>query len=124
MAHILSREAVVDHPLYFYYDTTMSAGQTELEAEIAALKLSLTKLGRLHPGSLSAQRRARGGEYLQLSYSYLGKGHTRYVRAQEVAALEQQLANYRRFRELTARWLQLEIELSRLSCEEGRRQKG
>ena len=30
----------------------------------------------------------------------------------------------RRFRELTARWLQLEIELSRLSCEEGRRQKG
>ena len=102
----------------------MSAGQTELEAEIAAIKLSLTQLGRLHPGSLSAQRRARGGEYLQLSYSYLGKGHTRYVRPQEVAALEQQLANYRRFRELTARWLQLEIELSRLSCEEGRRQKG
>jgi hypothetical protein len=29
-----------------------------------------------------------------------------------------------RFRELTARWLQLEIELSRLSCEEGRRRKG
>jgi hypothetical protein len=102
----------------------MSVPQAELETEIAMVKLSLAGLGRLHPGSLSAQRRARGGEYLQLSYSYQGKGHTRYVRPQEVAALEQQLANYRRFRELTARWLQLEIELSRLICEEGRRQKG
>lgn len=101
----------------------MSVPQEELEAEIAALKESLAGLGHLHPGSLSAQRRVRGGEYLQLSYSYLGKGHTRYVRPEEIAGLEQQLANYRRFRELTARWLQLEIELSRLSCEEGRRKK-
>jgi len=102
----------------------MSASQEELEAEIAALKESLAGLGRLHPGSLSAQKRARGGEYHQLSYSYLGKGHTRYVRPEEVVELEQQLANYRRFRELTARWLALEIELARLSCEEGRRRKG
>jgi hypothetical protein len=102
----------------------MSSPREELETEIAALKLSLAQLGRLHPGSLSAQRRARGGEYLQLSYSHLGKGHTRYVRPEEVADLAQQLANYRRFRELTARWLALEIELSRLSCEEGRRKKG
>ena len=102
----------------------MSVGGPELEAEITAIKLSLAKLGRLHPGSLSAQKRARGGEYLQLSYSYLGKGHTRYVRPEEAPVLEQQLANYRRYRELTARWLQLEIELSRLSCEEGRRKKG
>ena len=102
----------------------MSVPQEELEAEIAAIKLSLAGLGRLHPGSLSAQKRARGGEYLQLSYSYLGKGHTRYVRPQEVPGLQQQLANYRRFRELTARWLHLEIELSRFTREEGRRQKG
>jgi hypothetical protein len=102
----------------------MSAGQTELEAEIAAIKVRLAKLGRLHPGSLSAQKRARGGEYHQLSYSYLGKGHTRYVRPDEVPALERELENYRRFRELASQWLQLEIELSRLRCEEGRRQKG
>jgi len=78
----------------------MSAPQTELEAQIAALKVSLAGLGRMHPGSLSAQKRTRGGEYQQLSYSYLGKGHTRYVRPQEVAALERELENYRRFREL------------------------
>ena len=86
--------------------------------------MSLAGLGRMHPGSLSAQKRARGGEYLQLSYSYLGKGHTRYVRPQEVAALERELETYRRFRELATRWVQLEIELSRLTCEEGRRKKG
>lgn len=102
----------------------MSAPQTELEAEIAAIKVSLAGLGRMHPGSLSAQKRSRGGEYQQLSYSYLGKGHTRYVRPEEVPALEQELENYRRFRELAARWLRLEIELSRLTCEEGRRKKG
>jgi len=102
----------------------MGAGRTELEEEIAAVKLSLAGLGRMHPGSLSAQKRARGGEYQQLSYSYLGKGHTRYVRPQDVPALERELENHRRFRELVSRWLQLEIELSRLNCEEGRRRKG
>ena len=102
----------------------MSAGRTELEEEIAAIKLSLAGLGRMHPGSLSAQKRARGGEYQQLSYSYLGKGHTRYVRPQDVPALERELENHRRFRDLVSRWLQLEIELSRLNCEEGRRRKG
>jgi hypothetical protein len=102
----------------------MSAGRTELEEEIATIKLSLAGLGRMHPGSLSAQKRARGGEYQQLSYSYLGKGHTRYVRPQEVPALERELENHRRFQKLVSRWLHLEIELSRLNCEEGRRKKG
>jgi hypothetical protein len=79
----------------------MSARQTELEEEIAALKVELVRLERMHPGSLSAQKRSRGGEYQQLSYSYLGKGHTKYVRPEDVPSLQQELANYRRFRELT-----------------------
>ena len=102
----------------------MSARQTELEEEIAALKVELVRLGRLHPGSLSAQKRSRGGEYQQLSYSYLGRGHTKYVRPEDVPLLQGELANYRRFRELTRRWVQLEIELSALTREEGRRTKG
>ena len=50
-----------------------------------------TGLGRIHPGSLSAQKRTRGGKYRQLRYSYLGKGHTRYVRPEKVPALEKEL---------------------------------
>jgi chorismate synthase len=38
--------------------------------------------------------------------------------------LEREVENHRRFRELVSRWLQLEIELSRLNREEGRRRKG
>lgn len=102
----------------------MNARQTELEAEIAAIKVGLVKLGRLHPGSLSAQKRSRGGAYQQLSYSYLGRGHTKYVRPEEVPPLTRELANYRTFRELIKRWVQLEIELSTLTREEGRRKKG
>ena len=101
----------------------MSASRTELEAEIAAIKVRLAGLGRMHPGSLSVQKRTRGGQYQQLSYTYLGTGHTRYVRAREVPALERELENYRKFRELASRWLQLEIDLSRLTREEGRRKK-
>ena len=52
----------------------MSARQAELEEEIAAIKVDLVRLGRMHPGSLSAQKRLRGGAYQQLSYSYLGTG--------------------------------------------------
>ena len=102
----------------------MSARQTELEEEIAALKTELVRLGRMHPGSLSAQKRLRGGEYRQLSYSYLGRGHTKYVRPEDVPSLQGELATYRRFRELTKRWVQLEIELSALTREEGRHEKG
>lgn len=102
----------------------MSARQTELEEEIVAIKAGLLRLGRMHPGSLSAQKRTRGGEYHQLSYSHLGKGRTRYVRPEDIPSLKREIKNYRRFRELIKRWVQLEIELSTLTREEGRQTKG
>jgi len=59
-----------------------------------------------------------------LSYSYLGKGHTKYVRSEDVPSLTRELENYRRFWEFTKRWVQLEIELSALTREEGLQKKG
>lgn len=88
--------------------------QTTIEAEITRIKKALGELGRMHPGSLSKQKRSRGGEYYQLSYSHDGKGHTRYVKPEEVAGVRKQLENYRKFRNLTRRWIQLEIELASL----------
>lgn len=92
----------------------MSKSQARIEAEIARIKKSLVELGRIHPGSLSKQKRSRGGEYHQLSYSHGGKGHTKYVRPEDVGDVRRELASYRRFRELTVRWVELEIELARL----------
>ena len=104
----------VDSPLYLYYDTTMSKSQAEIEAEISRIKKSLSKLGRMHPGSLSRQKRVRGEEYWQLSYSHSGRGHTNYIRPGDVAQVRRELKTYRKFRELTSRWIALEIELAKL----------
>lgn len=94
----------------------MSKCQAKIEAAIATIKKKLMKLGRMHPGSLSKQKRPRGGEYHQLSYSYGGKGHTKYVRPEDAPELMQKLENYRSFRELTKKWVELEIELAKLRC--------
>ena len=67
----------------------------------------------MHPGSLSKQKRSRGGEYHQLSYSHGGKGHTMYVRPEDVSDVKRELENYQKFRDLTRKWIQLEIELAR-----------
>jgi len=100
--------------LYVFYGATMSRSQAEIEAEISRIKKSLSGLGRMHPGSLSRQKRTRGEEYWQLSYSYAGKGHTRYVRPADVAQVKRELETYQRFRELISRWIALEIELAKL----------
>ncbi len=92
----------------------MSRHQTTIEAEIARTKKALNELGHMHPGSLSKQKRSRGGEYYQLSYSHRGKGHTMYVRPEDVSDVTRELENYRQFRSLTRRWIELEIKLARL----------
>lgn len=88
--------------------------QSTIEAEITGIKEALRELGRIHPGSLSKQKRSRGGEYYQLSYSHDGKGHTTYVRPEDVSDVTRELENYRTFRDLIRKWIQLEIELARL----------
>jgi len=98
--------------LYLYYNTTMMKDPQDIKTEIDSIKKALSDLGRMRPGSLSTQKRDRGGEYYQLSYSHDGKGHTEYVRKEDVPALRQELENYRKLRELITRWVELEIELA------------
>ena len=92
----------------------MSRSQARIEAEIARIKESLAGLGHMHPGSLSAQKRLRGEEYWQLSYSHSGKGHTNYVKPVDVDRVRRELQNYQKFKELTSRWVALEIELAKM----------
>jgi len=49
-----------------------------------------------------------------LSYSHAGRGHTRYVRSGDVAQVRRELKAYQKCRELTSRWITLEIELAKL----------
>lgn len=89
----------------------------EIERRIEKIKEELSKLGDLRPGSLSVQTRSWGGEYCQLSYTHQGKGHTQYVPADQRKVVEKQLANYRKFRELTQEWITLAIELCKLKTQ-------
>ena len=85
-----------------------------IETEIANIKQILLELGHMHPGSLSQQKRSGVGVYHQLSYSHAGKGHTKYVRPEDVSEVRREIENYRRFRDLTRKWVDLEIELATL----------
>jgi len=85
-----------------------------LEEEIDRVKKEIAKVGHIHPGTLSLQKRSHGGQYWQLSYSFAGKGHTLYVREDDIDQVREEVENYRVFRSLVNEWIALEIEYSRL----------
>lgn len=106
----------LDNGMYHLYDTYMNRIQT-IERRIEQIKRLLAKIGDMRPGSVSVQGRSWGGQYCQLSYTHRGKGHTEYVRMKKQREIERQIANYRRFRELTKEWVDLGIELCKLKAE-------
>ncbi len=89
------------------------AAQTERRIE--KIKKALADLGDMRPGSLSTQTRSWGGQYGQLSYTHLGKGHTEYVPPERVKDVKRQIDNYRKFKDLTQEWVTLAIELCKLN---------
>ena len=108
---------------------------TPIERKIERLKQQLAGLGPIHPGSLSEQYNVCGkvgcrckdaknpqkhGPYYQLSFTWRGKGRTRFVRAERLAEMREKLANYKRFRELTDEWVDLVVELEQQERERNR----
>lgn len=92
----------------------MAKKQAQLAENIENIKAALNALGRFRPGSLSKQRRARGNGYFQLTYAHQGKVRCQYVRPDYEPVIRRETQTYRRFRELTRRWVALELQLSRL----------
>lgn len=87
---------------------------TRIERRIGKIKQALAELGDMRPGSISTQTRAWGGKYHQLSYTHQGKGRTEYVPPGRVREMKRQLANYKKFKQLTNEWTTLAIELCKL----------
>jgi hypothetical protein len=96
-----------------------------LKQEIESIKQQLLELGPIHPGSISSQYHACGnpscrchdpvnpkkhGPYNKLTYSHRGKSTCRFVRAECLEELEQCLDNYKTFRKLIAKWVELSIQ--------------
>ena len=59
---------------------------------------------------------------IQLSFTWKGKSRSHFVRQPDVAAVKQQLRNYRRLRQLLDRWMILAMELSQLRLQQPPRQ--
>lgn len=85
------------------------------QAQLARTQAELAQLGPMRPGSLSQQYKdpaAKTGAYWQLSYTHKMRSRTRYVRPEEVKHLKPLLANFKRFRQLVDRCVELSIQIA------------
>ena len=88
-----------------------------LEARIARVKAAMAALGDMRPGHLSVQMKPSGRNrrgYTQLSYTYQKKGHTDYIRPEDLPRVEAEVAAYRKFKDLCELLVGLSIDLSKL----------
>ncbi len=89
----------------------------QIDRRIEQIKAALVALGEMRPGSLTRQFKdpaAGTGAYYQLSFTLEMKSRTDYIPRQCVAQVRRQVDNYKRFKALTAQWVALAIERSRL----------
>jgi len=89
----------------------------QIDQRIEKIKAALVTLGEMRPGSLTRQFKdpeAGTGAYYQLSFTLEMKSRTDYIPRQCVAQVRRQVANYKRFKALSAEWVALGIERSRL----------
>ena len=95
----------------------MSTTLLSMEKQIARIQRALAQLGPMRPGTLGRQYRdpgAKRGGYWQISYTHRMRSRSEYVRPEHLPAVRAELANFRKFRRLTERWIELSLEVSRL----------
>ena len=71
----------------------------------------------MRSGSLTRQYRDpknKKGGYWSLSYTYQMKGKTEFVRSENLGKTRKQIARYKKFKTLTARWIDLSLQLCQL----------
>ena len=92
----------------------------DIEKEIREIKQHLLSIGAMRPGSLTRQYHSpkdKKGAFYQLSYTHNMHSRTDYVRKEFVDDLKQQIKNYRRFKKLMKRWVDISIEHSKLKLD-------
>jgi len=89
----------------------------QIDQRIERIKAAMVAIGEMRPGSLSRQFKdpeAGTGAYYQLSFTLEMKSRTDYIPRECVPQVRRQVANYKRFKALSAEWVALGIERSRL----------
>jgi hypothetical protein len=93
----------------------------QIRKRIERIKAELVAIDEMRPGSLTEQFKEPNDErgYYQLSYTHGGRSRTEYVSRGFVRDVRRQVGNYKRFKALTAEWIDLSIEQSRLKMKSG-----
>jgi hypothetical protein len=74
------------------------------------------ELGPMRPGSISKQCRDRENEkgvYYQLSYTHKMRSRTEHVWPEHLKELRAEIAEYKKFKQMTGELIDLSIELSK-----------
>ena len=98
-----------------------------IEEQIQRVKDQLLALGPMRPGSLSRQYRKprqRQEAFWQISYTHQMKSRSEYVRPNEVAAVRREIVEFRRYKKLTARWVELALRRSQTRLQQIRADDG
>ena len=93
---------------------------TAIKKEIRQIKQQLMCIGEMRPGSLSRQNVSQYGKkypYYQISYTYNMKSRTDYIKNAFVDDLKQETNNYKRFKKLVKRWVDLAMRHSKLKID-------
>lgn len=106
---------------------TLTHDQPRIQKRIATIQRELSQLGPMRPGCLSRQYRdpkLKKGSYFQLSYTAQMKSRTEYIHPDLVPQIQQELAEYRRYRELNQEWVELSIQSSRWKIKQWKETNG
>jgi hypothetical protein len=98
----------------------------QIKKRIAKVKADLLAIEEMRPGSLTRQfkdPKNKAGAYYQLSYTRQMKSRTEYVPREHVPELRREIRLYQRFKALTAQWVALSIEKSRLKMKRASRRR-
>ena len=97
----------------------------KLEDKILKLKQSVANMGNLRPGSVSQQiaggpnRKPR--KYWQIIYTYRMRSRTDYLRDDLVESIKNETLEYRKFKKIIERIIELSIQLSKEKIEMAKR---
>ena len=96
----------------------------EIRKRIDRIKVELAAIDEMRPESLTRQYKdpeSQSGAYYQLSYTREMKSRTDYIARDCLRDVRRQIGNYKRFKALSAEWIALSIEHSRLKMKLARR---
>ena len=97
-----------------------------IRKRIGSIKAQLASIEDMRPGSLTRQYKDpanRRGPYYQLSYTRQMSSRSEYVPRDYLPEVRREIRNSKRFKALTAQWIALSIEQSRLMMKRASRRQ-